>query len=62
MCMPKKSYLVYDVTGNYLLLISFQFASDLPKWPVKRSINLKWPNLNLVQEKTASGIKITSKD
>ena len=41
---------MYDITGNYLPLISFFSISKRPtdptkevKWPVKRSITLKWP-------------------
>ena len=54
--MQKESLLVYNVTGNYLPLISFFFSiSKRPtdptkevKWPVKRSINLKWPNYAVI--------------
>ena len=45
LCMQKESFLVYDVTGNYLPLISSNFQATYdPLRKCKRSINLKWPN------------------
>ena len=60
----KKSFLVYDVTGNYLASISFffNFQATYPtkevKWPLKRSINLKWPK-RFTQQMTSdvSGVR-----